>query len=254
MVSALVGHTTLRSSTLTSWRNSRGRVRLRWAGGGGERAGLIALAGDRGAVRAELSLPLQQPFLFSVHAHVRGLPARGRGSRAGGTRTPNRRFWRPVLYQLSYCPTGRGSPGGEDSTRPVGTDRRPARAVRLSRPGAPCAATPARPARPLPPPRPPRWRRPCRRCRRPDGPADGSGSPAARPPRPEPARMPVSTPGAGSSTSVRSWCRARSSLRYWTSSAWQRRQDSTCGTMRLSAASSPSTMPGSRSAMSSHSN
>ncbi len=25
-------------------------------------------------------------------------------SRAGGTRTPNRRFWRPVLYQLSYCP------------------------------------------------------------------------------------------------------------------------------------------------------
>ena len=27
-----------------------------------------------------------------------------RVSRAGGTRTPNRRFWRPVLYQLSYCP------------------------------------------------------------------------------------------------------------------------------------------------------
>src|SRR3954452_15794960 len=26
--------------------------------------------------------------------------------RAGGTRTPNRRFWRPVLYQLSYCPLG----------------------------------------------------------------------------------------------------------------------------------------------------
>src|SRR6201995_4370984 len=22
---------------------------------------------------------------------------------AGGTRTPNRRFWRPLLYQLSYC-------------------------------------------------------------------------------------------------------------------------------------------------------
>src|SRR5690606_4429411 len=30
--------------------------------------------------------------------------------RAGGTRTPNRRFWRPVLYQLSHCPTTR--PGG----------------------------------------------------------------------------------------------------------------------------------------------
>src|SRR5438876_4871982 len=25
--------------------------------------------------------------------------------RAGGTRTPNRRFWRPLLYQLSYRPT-----------------------------------------------------------------------------------------------------------------------------------------------------
>ena len=24
--------------------------------------------------------------------------------RGGGTRTPNRRFWRPVLYQLSYAP------------------------------------------------------------------------------------------------------------------------------------------------------
>ncbi len=24
--------------------------------------------------------------------------------RAGGTRTPNPRFWRPVLYQLSYDP------------------------------------------------------------------------------------------------------------------------------------------------------
>ena len=25
-------------------------------------------------------------------------------SRAGGIRTPDRRFWRPMLYQLSYCP------------------------------------------------------------------------------------------------------------------------------------------------------
>src|SRR5664280_131973 len=28
--------------------------------------------------------------------------------RAGGTRTPNRRFWRPMLYQLSHCPMCRG--------------------------------------------------------------------------------------------------------------------------------------------------
>ena len=25
--------------------------------------------------------------------------------RGGGTRTPSRRFWRPVLYQLSYAPS-----------------------------------------------------------------------------------------------------------------------------------------------------
>src|SRR4026208_1794236 len=27
--------------------------------------------------------------------------------RSGGTRTPDPRFWRPMLYQLSYTPTGR---------------------------------------------------------------------------------------------------------------------------------------------------
>ena len=32
-------------------------------------------------------------------------------SRAGGTRTPNRRFWRPELCQLSYCPPGAWEPG-----------------------------------------------------------------------------------------------------------------------------------------------
>src|SRR5262245_30648887 len=41
-------------------------------------------------------------------------------SRAGGTRTPDRRFWRPMLFQLSYCP------------RP---DRRAGRVARL--PGRP---------------------------------------------------------------------------------------------------------------------
>src|SRR5580693_4221816 len=30
--------------------------------------------------------------------------ALGTGGRGGGTRTPNRRFWRPLLYQLSYTP------------------------------------------------------------------------------------------------------------------------------------------------------
>ena len=46
-------------------------------------------------------------------------------SRAGGTRTPNRRFWRPVLYQLSYCPPGQRGPGHQDSS---GNQRHPGRA------------------------------------------------------------------------------------------------------------------------------
>ena len=41
------------------------------------------------------------------------------------------------------------------------------------------------------------------------------------------ARMSASRPGAGSSTSVRSVRRVRSSLRYWTTSAWHRRHRST---------------------------
>src|SRR5690606_5688296 len=37
--------------------------------------------------------------------------------RPGGTRTPNRRFWRPVLYQLSYGPThGQGRNRTADTT------------------------------------------------------------------------------------------------------------------------------------------
>src|SRR5699024_2048454 len=40
--------------------------------------------------------------------------------RAGGTRTHNRRFWRPVRYQLRHCPSGWTPP----QSRPVG--RRPA--------------------------------------------------------------------------------------------------------------------------------
>src|SRR5438270_8450589 len=66
------------------------------------------------------------------------------------------------------------------------------------------------------------------------------------------ARMSVRRPGAGSSTSVRSTWRAFRSLRYWTSSAWQRRHASTWRTTRRSAISPPSTMPGSSSATSSH--
>jgi hypothetical protein len=38
-------------------------------------------------------------------------------SRPGGNRTPNRRFWRPVLYQLSYGPIhGQGQSRTADTT------------------------------------------------------------------------------------------------------------------------------------------
>src|SRR5205085_11212995 len=39
------------------------------------------------------------PSIQSVHPSIQF-----RVGRAGGTRTPNRRFWRPLLYQLSYRP------------------------------------------------------------------------------------------------------------------------------------------------------
>src|SRR5690606_8352410 len=38
--------------------------------------------------------------------------------RPGGTRTPNRRFWRPVLYQLSYGPTLRNLTMAGDGIEP----------------------------------------------------------------------------------------------------------------------------------------
>ena len=38
----------------------------------------------------------------------RNRPCRsGEGGRSGGTRTPGPRFWRPMLYQLSYTPKPR---------------------------------------------------------------------------------------------------------------------------------------------------
>src|ERR1051326_154776 len=36
-------------------------------------------------------------------------PPAGSDGRSGGARTPNPRFWRPVLYQLSYTPIDRAS-------------------------------------------------------------------------------------------------------------------------------------------------
>ena len=49
-------------------------------------------------------------FRGLVGTHGLGARARGPG-RSGGTRTPGTRFWRPVLYRLSYTPARRTSPG-----------------------------------------------------------------------------------------------------------------------------------------------
>jgi hypothetical protein len=52
-------------------------------------------------------------------------------STSGGNRTPNPRFWRPVLYQLSYARSrsGRGQPVGRPSTREQRPDGRRSRGV-----------------------------------------------------------------------------------------------------------------------------
>ncbi len=42
--------------------------------------------------------------MFSIRVHGRTASGQSTPYRPGGTRTPNRRFWRPVLYQLSYGP------------------------------------------------------------------------------------------------------------------------------------------------------
>ena len=43
----------------------------------------------------------QKPRAALHDDHITGM------RRARGTRTPNRWFWRPELYQLSYCPSPR---------------------------------------------------------------------------------------------------------------------------------------------------
>ncbi len=106
---------------------------------------LSAGAAARGRARLALGSPSapmapwrwSSPLGFSVHRHG-GAPRRAEWtdgmSRAGGTRTPNRRFWRPVLFQLSYCP--RAVPR-ELSPRADGSparERRPAQPASGSRP------------------------------------------------------------------------------------------------------------------------
>src|SRR5438876_10327298 len=86
-----VGQFTFLSSWRTSLRNCRGGVRfLRCCSPGcGRRCGgaVFCFAASCRAISRLVCLFMS-------------LPCRG-----GGTRTPNHRFWRPGLYQLSYAPS-----------------------------------------------------------------------------------------------------------------------------------------------------
>ena len=45
------------------------------------------------------------PTRSILHTSVAGLAFSSGTGRSGGARTPGPRFWRPMLYQLSYTPT-----------------------------------------------------------------------------------------------------------------------------------------------------
>src|SRR5215213_938623 len=102
--SFLVGHATLRSSPFTSPRYSLGPIFSRL---GAAEGGRRLPPSDAGALG--LSVPCFAIMRLVCRFIATAAPSSARGQvvvrcRAGGTRTPNRRFWRPVLYQLSYCP------------------------------------------------------------------------------------------------------------------------------------------------------
>src|SRR3954447_956715 len=128
--SFLVGHATLRSSPFTSPRYSLGPIFSRLGAADGGRRFPPSDADDLGlSVPCFAIMRLVCRFIDTA-APSSGLIGCSRGQvvvrcRAGGTRTPNRRFWRPVLYQLSYCPPGRGRAGVEEDSS--GPGRRPRR-------------------------------------------------------------------------------------------------------------------------------
>src|SRR5436305_14424273 len=69
----------------------------------GRRAPRPPLAGDGAGLRSLVCVtepPAPTRGRVALLASGRAVVPR----RAGGTRTPNRRFWRPGLCQLSYCP------------------------------------------------------------------------------------------------------------------------------------------------------
>src|SRR5260370_12136411 len=68
----------------------------------GHAGGDHGLAPGRPGDLGHLGTDLADEFDGIDHTHY----SKGNG-RSGGTRTPGPRFWRPMLYQLSYTPRGR---------------------------------------------------------------------------------------------------------------------------------------------------
>jgi hypothetical protein len=84
-----VGHVTLAVSCRTCWRNSKGFV--------------LAISFHSLPVRGERT---NEDAHAQIPAVANAALASGWIGRGGGSRTPNLRFWRPTLYQLSYTPRG----------------------------------------------------------------------------------------------------------------------------------------------------
>src|SRR5215469_1786424 len=114
-----VGHITFRSSAATCLVNRAGVVRSRLAA----RPDPPRRSALWPRVWVAMSSPVQHCTDPTARAGRTVLVPQVRTGRAGGTRTPNRRFWRPGLYQLSYCPPDLQSPECT-SNPPVPSNRR----------------------------------------------------------------------------------------------------------------------------------
>ena len=124
--SFLVGQATLRSSPFTSPRYCWDRSSPAWVQP-------TAAGASRRRTRTTWACrcPASPSCAWSVGSSPRRGRPRARGQvvvrcRAGGTRTPNRRFWRPVLYQFELLPSGRGRAGTERIAASPGRPRRSA--------------------------------------------------------------------------------------------------------------------------------
>src|SRR5689334_9836801 len=90
MVSRRVGHVTFSVSERTSWRNLNGLTLAMLT---------LALAHMLHGPPASQAGPTSSPYIYAKipEKPLAGLEGELKPGRSGGTRTPNPRFWRPVL-------------------------------------------------------------------------------------------------------------------------------------------------------------